>query len=224
LQFSVEEMGVVLQIIVALVAVLVAHLASVTEPSFWPVAHPWQPVDKRVVDALAGATSFAACQLLNSDAAGAEDFTFSGDWAYTGLHNGTILRFNVTDAAAGVFRSEVVLHTGSRPLGLRFSPRNGLLYYADAHRGLVEYDSDKKAETVRVSGVNGVPFKFADHIAFTKDGSTIYMSDASTKYGMSGTGARRVESLFLVSQIAVVSIRSDRRSVGGTPEWPHHQD
>ena len=119
------------------------------------------------------------CKILSTEFTGPEDFAFDkNDFAYTGLLNGTILRFD-TKKENPTFES--VVNTGGRPLGMRFAP-DGTLWIADASKGLLSFKNGKL--TTELTEVDGLPFKLADHLAITKDGSHIYFSDASYQYDL----------------------------------------
>ena len=118
----------------------------------------------------------ASQRLLEGFGIGPEDVAFdSGGSLYTGLQDGTIVRSSVTGEDAAVFAD-----TGGRPLGMTFDDR-GRLIVADAFRGLLAVRPDGTV-SILATGANGVLFGFADDLDIAPDG-TVYMSDASTKFG-----------------------------------------
>jgi hypothetical protein len=90
-------MGGFLVAFLAGVAVLVGHLLSVTDQEFSPVAHVMDLPNPTILNFPAVSIP-EHCRYLTKDLEGAEDFAFQGDWVYSGLRNGTILRFNAKDA------------------------------------------------------------------------------------------------------------------------------
>lgn len=96
---------------------------------------------------------------------------------YAGYDDGRVLRF---DADGG--NPTELANTKGRPLGLAVAP-NGDVYVADAERGLMRIGADR-VPTVLAVEADGVPFKFVDDVDVTADGSTLYFSDASSRYGL----------------------------------------
>lgn len=94
---------------------------------------------------------------------------------YTGFEDGRIVRLSPqTDAV------EELIDTGGRPLGMKFAP-DGRLIIADALQGLLAWDGE--AIEVLLTKVDGIPLRFADDLDITR-GGVVYLSDASTKYGI----------------------------------------
>lgn len=111
-----------------------------------------------------------------ADLWGGEDIAFDVDGrAYTGLKDGRIMRLDGDGA-------KFVANTMGRPLGLEFSPADGLLYVCDADRGLLQVDPRDGKVTVLVDGAEGERFAFTNDIEITHDG-TIYFTDASSVWG-----------------------------------------
>jgi sugar lactone lactonase YvrE len=107
---------------------------------------------------------------------GGEDIAFDDDGrAYTGLKDGRIMRLDGDGA-------KFVANTMGRPLGLEFSPADGLLYVCDADRGLLQVDPRDGKVTVLVDGAEGERFAFTNDLEITHDG-TIYFTDASSVWG-----------------------------------------
>lgn len=160
----------------------VAYLLSAFDPSFQPVAHKAASLDPQFVDTPA-VDMTTRCAVLTRDAVGAEDFAFQGDFAFTGLHNGSVVRFSAVDATS--YRPHHVAVTAGIPLGLRFHPTNPKELIVCVYSvGLVSIDVTTGEQRVRISQVDGQPIKFIDHVVLSRDGTTGYFSDASTKYGM----------------------------------------
>lgn len=95
---------------------------------------------------------------------------------YAGYDDGRVLRF---DADGG--NAKELANTAGRPLGLAVAP-NGDVYVADAMRGLMRISPDGLATVLSVEA-EGVPFKFVDDVDVTADGSKLYFSDASSRFG-----------------------------------------
>lgn len=163
-------MGWVLSSVVILaLAAGAAHFLSYTDPSFVPVATPFAPLSPHP------ASQPLRCQVLSTDFNGPEDFAFQGKFGYSGLHNGSLIRFSTE----GDFRASIVGHTGGRPLGLRFAP-DGKLWIADAIKGVLTWTEKEGFQTI-FSEVDGKKCLFIDHLVISKDGKDIYISDASGK-------------------------------------------
>ncbi|MFK7932229.1 MAG: SMP-30/gluconolactonase/LRE family protein [Saprospiraceae bacterium] len=95
---------------------------------------------------------------------------------YGGSEHGEIIQFSPEGK-----RTEIV-NTGGRPLGLDFG-KNGLLYIADADKGLLSLDV-KSGELKTLSTTHGGrDFLFADDLEVADDGK-VYFSDASDKFGI----------------------------------------
>ncbi|MET8677146.1 SMP-30/gluconolactonase/LRE family protein [Streptomyces sp. NPDC004647] len=98
-----------------------------------------------------------------------------------GLADGTILRVSLSEAGQ-LDRSEVIAHTGGRPLGLETTADGGLLV-CDAWRGLLQVDPGDGAVRVLAHEVEGAPLRFCSNVAAAADG-TIYFSVSSHRYGL----------------------------------------
>jgi sugar lactone lactonase YvrE len=118
----------------------------------------------------------ASKRLLEGYGIGPEDVAFdeAGN-LYTGFHDGAIVRLPL---AGG--EPTVLANTGGRPLGMTFDDR-GRLIVVDAFRGLLAVRPDGTS-SILATGADGLLFGFADDLDIAPDG-TIYMSDASTKFG-----------------------------------------
>lgn len=160
-----------------LVAALVAAYLTMWPVPIAPVA--WNPSPSpgytgpyAINDALTAST-----RLLEGFGIGPEDVAFDADGnLYTGFDDGTIARLPVAmDGEVTVFAK-----TGGRPLGMTFDDR-GRLIVADAFRGMLAVWPDGTV-SILATGADGLLFGFADDLDIAPDG-TIYMSDASTKFG-----------------------------------------
>jgi sugar lactone lactonase YvrE len=108
---------------------------------------------------------------------GAEDVVFDAEGrALTGLADGRIVRLEGDSVVE-------VVHTGGRPLGLAFSPRDGFLYVGDAVRGLLRVDLATKQVEVLVHTAEGFDFRCVNEVAVASDG-TVYFTDSSAVWGL----------------------------------------
>ncbi len=94
---------------------------------------------------------------------------------YTGLEDGRIARFEADGSGYAL-----LANTGGRPLGVFIHP-DGSVIVCDAIKGLLKVSQDGQIATL-ATGVNGVPFRSANDLAVTADGSKVYFTDSSTKY------------------------------------------
>jgi sugar lactone lactonase YvrE len=95
----------------------------------------------------------------------------------TGLRDGRVVRLK-----PGHDEVEVLTNTNGRPLSLAFHP-DGRLIICDAHRGLLALATNGTLE-VLATEEGGVPFRFTDDLAITRDGATIYFTDASARHSI----------------------------------------
>ena len=163
-------------LVVAIVMVLAALYLVLWPVPIDPVAwHP--PTAPELVGPYAPNNDLSPFRrLLEGYGKGPEDVAFddAGN-LYTGFTDGAIVRIPVVGG-----RPEVLANTGGRPLGMTFDAAGNLIV-ADAFRGLVSVSPDG-AITTLATGAGGVLFGFADDIDIAPDG-TIYLSDASSKFG-----------------------------------------
>jgi sugar lactone lactonase YvrE len=96
---------------------------------------------------------------------------------YASFEDGRIVQFNAAGQPA-----RVVANTGGRPLGLRFHP-DGQLLVCDANLGLLQVNIQTGAVQLLTNSAEGVAFKFADDLDVSRDGSMIYFTDASSRWG-----------------------------------------
>lgn len=106
---------------------------------------------------------------------------------HVATHDGTIVRLAPDGTAP-----EDVAHTGGRPLGLAFDA-DGNLLVADAFRGLLAITPGGEV-TVLADEAGGVPIRYADDVDVAPDG-TVWLSDASTKFGAEAHGGTLAASL-----------------------------
>jgi sugar lactone lactonase YvrE len=165
----------ILLVFVLLVALLALYLAMWPVP-IDPVAWFPEQAPELVGPYLPNNELRATRRLLEGHGRGPEDVVFDGQGnLYTGFEHGDIVRI----AMAGG-EPEVFVDTGGRPLGMEFDDQGNLIV-ADAFRGLLSIAPDGRMTTLSASA-DDVLFGFADDLDIAPNG-TIYMSDASTKYG-----------------------------------------
>lgn len=122
-------------------------------------------------------TLLQGAELRHRALIGPEDIAFDKEGrAHAGLADGRIVRFD------GDAVTELV-HTGGRPLGLAFSPKDGQLYVGDADRGLLRVDLEQRRVEVVVASAEGDDFNFTNELVIASDG-TIYFTDSSSVWGL----------------------------------------
>jgi sugar lactone lactonase YvrE len=149
--------------------------------TLWPT--PVDPIAREVPEAPTLAGVYAPNEALRGGTRsivlghGPEDVALGPDgMIYTGLFDGRIVRL-----PPSLDRAETFADTGGRPLGLAFD-RDGDLWVADAHRGLLAIDA-RGTITVLATAAGGVPLRLADELAIAPDG-TIWLSDASQRFAV----------------------------------------
>jgi sugar lactone lactonase YvrE len=158
-----------------------AAVAIVVYLTLWPVPiEPvaWDPPEApeltgpyEVNDALT-----RSWRLLEDAGIGPEDVAFDDEGRlYTGFEDGRVARMHLPEGEPRLFAE-----TGGRPLGMVFDPFGNLIV-ADAVRGLLSISPTGEV-SVLATGVGDRPFGFLDDLDLGPDG-TIYMSDASTRFG-----------------------------------------
>ncbi|MGA7329937.1 MAG: SMP-30/gluconolactonase/LRE family protein [Rhodomicrobium sp.] len=100
----------------------------------------------------------------------------AGGRIYTGFDDGRVARFEPDGSGY-----TLIANTGGRPLGVYIHP-DGSVIVCDAQKGLLKIDQ-AGAVSVLSSTADNVPFRFPDDLAVTKDGSKVYFTDASSKFG-----------------------------------------
>lgn len=110
---------------------------------------------------------------------GAEDVLVGPDGrVWTGTADGAVIAITPDGR-----RSERVVGTGGRPLGLEWLP-DGRLLVCDARRGLLAVDVDGTGMIEElVTEVDGAPMVFTNNAAVAADG-TIWFSDSSRRWGV----------------------------------------
>ena len=91
---------------------------------------------------------------------------------------------------------EIVTNTGGVPLGIEVS--GGLIYIADAHKGLLSLTESGELKTL-TDEVDGTPILYADDLDIAENG-VIYFSDASTKFGAEDNGTTMAASLLEIME------------------------
>ncbi len=108
---------------------------------------------------------------------GPEAVAFDGEGRiYTGFDDGRIARFEADGTGY-----TLLANTGGRPLGMSMHP-DGSVIVCDAMKGLLRVGQDGKI-TVLATSAEGVPFGNTDDLSVTKDGSKVYFTDATSKFG-----------------------------------------
>lgn len=148
---------------------------------FWPVAlapEAWAaPENPGYTGVYASNTKLQAVEVRHLSCSACEDVAVDLlGRVYGAAIDGRLLRY--ADAEADAVE---LVNTGGRPLGLDFD-REGNLYIADAHKGLLRYTKNGKLETLS-TGYQGNPYGFADDLEVGPDGK-VYFSDASERWAI----------------------------------------
>jgi sugar lactone lactonase YvrE len=107
---------------------------------------------------------------------------------YTSTQTGDIIRIVPSSNS-----HEVVVNTGGVALGLQFDAAGNIIV-ADAHRGLLQIDTQRKVTVLSDQAEKQSPILYADELDIAADGK-IYFSDASTKFGAKAAGSTMEGSL-----------------------------
>ena len=91
---------------------------------------------------------------------------------------------------------EILANTGGVPLGIEAS--NGIIYIADAHKGLLSLTENGVLKTLS-DEVDGTPILYADDLDIAENG-IVYFSDASTKFGAEDNGTTMAASLLEIME------------------------
>lgn len=174
-------------VIVVLLALVALYLLA------WPV--PVDPVSWNAPDdqGLTGAFSdnkmLAAARSIDLGAHdGPEDVALGRDgFLYATTHGGVILKISPSGRTVNGFAKP-----GGRPLGIE-TLADGSFVVANAYVGVQHISATGKV-TELLTEVNGEQLKYADDLAVAKDG-TIYVSEASTKFGAEQYGGTLEASL-----------------------------
>jgi sugar lactone lactonase YvrE len=169
-----------------LLAAVIAYLLM------WPVPiNPvaWDaPVDRGLVDPFAANDRLRyASGIALGDHIGPEDATLGLDGKlYATTQDGLILSID------SVGHYDVFADVGGRPLGIETAP-DGALIVANAYLGVQRINPDGSV-TMLLDKVGDRPLVYADDIAIASDG-TIYVSEASTRFGASQYGGTYAAAL-----------------------------
>jgi len=148
---------------------------------FWPIAIDpvvWTPSpNPGQTGPFARKVEFDSLEILADGVGlGPEDVTMGPDgYLYTGLQDGRIVRFQPVEGGS----REMVVHTGGRPLGMKFDG-NGNLIVCDAFQGLLLISPDREIR-VLVDRINGKKMLFPDDLDIGTDGK-IWFTDASQRF------------------------------------------
>ncbi len=167
----------VLHVILVIFAIMLAYL-SFAPIGVEPVA--WQPQPPPSADN----GPFARNDLLKGIeriakgvGKGPEALAFDPQGrVYTGFEDGRVARFEPDGTGY-----TLLANTGGRPLGVFVHP-DGSVIVCDADRGLLKIDQRGEI-TVLTAAADGVPLHFTNDLAITKEGSKVYFTDASSKFG-----------------------------------------
>ena len=106
---------------------------------------------------------------------------------YATTHGGKVLRISPAGRTVDVFAQP-----GGRPLGIEVDT-DGSLLIANAVLGIQRISTDGVVSDV-LTELDGTPLLYADDLAIARDG-TIYLSEASTKFGAYASGGTLEGSL-----------------------------
>ena len=179
-------MGKPLKVVGGLVAAALLYLL------LWPVPIDpvaWEaPSDLGLIDPFAPDDRLAPAQAIDlGQHEGPEDISRGLDGhLYATVKDGFVLRI---DANGDVHEFADV---GGRPLGIE-TAADGSLLVANANHGLQRVSTRGEVE-ILLGEVDGQPIAYADDLAIAGDG-TIYVSDASTKFGARQFGGTYEASL-----------------------------
>src|SRR5271165_6149087 len=95
---------------------------------------------------------------------------------YTGFDDGRVARFEADGSGA-----TLLANTGGRPLGVFVHP-DGSVIVCDADKGLLKIDRNGQIAVLSTTA-DGVSYRFTDDLAVSQDGSKVYFTDASSKFG-----------------------------------------
>ncbi|KAK4404784.1 protein STRICTOSIDINE SYNTHASE-LIKE 10 [Sesamum angolense] len=130
-----------------------------------------------------------------SRAVGPESLVFdpSGGGPYTGVADGRVLKWNGGDWVEFAVTSSqrekcshpfnpAMEHICGRPLGLRFHPKTGDLYIADAYLGLQVVGPEGGLASQLVREVEGQPLRFTNDMDIDDKEDVIYFTESSTEF------------------------------------------
>jgi len=176
--------------LVLLPAFLIAYLAFAPVPINPGV---WEPEKNAgYVGAFAPNTELANLERLPlGKSVGPEDVAVLNGMIYATSQTGDITRIDPATKQV-----EIVANTGGVPLGIEVS--NGIIYIADAHKGLLSLAEGGELKTL-TDEVDGTPILYADDLDIAENG-IIYVSDASTKFGAEDNGTTMAASLLEIME------------------------
>ena len=122
---------------------------------------------------------------------GPEDAAVLNGMIYATSQTGDITRIDPATKQV-----EIVANTGGVPLGVEAA--NGIIYIADAHKGLLSLTESGELKTLS-NEVDGTPILYADDLDIADNG-IIYVSDASTKFGAKDNGTTMAASLLEIME------------------------
>ena len=122
---------------------------------------------------------------------GPEDAVVLDGMIYATSQRGDITRIDPATKSV-----EIIANTGGVPLGIE--AHEGVLYIADAHKGLLSVTPEGTIKTL-TNEVDGTPILYADDLDIAQNG-VIYFSDASTKFGAEGNSTTLAASLLEIME------------------------
>lgn len=122
---------------------------------------------------------------------GPEDAAALNGKIYATSQTGDITRIDPKTKAV-----EIIANTGGVPLGIE--AHDGVLYIADAHKGLLSLTEGGTLKTLS-DEVDGTPIDYADDLDIADNG-VVYFSDASTKFGAADNGTTLSASLLEIME------------------------
>lgn len=150
------------------------------------------PENAGYVGAFTANTDLANLERISvGESVGPEDVAELNGKLYATSQTGDITRIDPQTK-----RIEIVRNTGGVPLGIEAS--DGILYIADAHKGLLSLTESGELKTL-TNEVDGTPILYADDLDIAENG-VIYFSDASTKFGAKDNGTTMAASLLEIME------------------------
>ncbi|EAZ07139.1 hypothetical protein EE612_044568 [Oryza sativa] len=141
-------------------------------------------------------TNRASHVRLPEGVTGAESLAFdsSNRGPFTGVSDGRVLKWGGDSAGWTTFAyspnyrssptcaasSEETESTCGRPLGLAFHLKTGILYFADAYKGLMRVGPRGGQADVLATEADGVPFNYLNGVDVDQDTGDVYFTDSST--------------------------------------------
>lgn len=179
-----------LVVIALFLAILIGYLAFAPvpiNPSTWEA-----PSNAGYVGAFEPNTELANLERISvGKSVGPEDAAVLNGLIYTTAQTGDITRIDPNTKNV-----EIIANTGGVPLGIE--ENNGVLYIADAHKGLLSLTDNGELKTL-TDEVDGTPIRYADDLDVADNG-IIYFSDASTKFGAEDNGTTMAASLLEIME------------------------